>query len=639
MCGIAGYRDFQAILSADERARVARAMTDSIVYRGPDHGAAWMDDACGAALGYRRLAILDLSPAGEQPFHSQDGRYVMVFNGEVYNYRTFRDELTQRGYRFRGHSDSEAMLAAVQEWGVRAAVERFNGMYALAIWDRQERQLHLVRDRVGIKPLYYGWSQGVFLFASELKAFAAHPAFEARIDQAALGDYLRYGYVPCPRSIFRDVYKLPPGAILTLPDEGDSRPAPVHYWTPQPAFQSGDANPFAGTDDEAIATLDELLRDAVKLQMISDVPLGAFLSGGIDSSTVVALMQAQSDRAVKTFSIGFPDAGFDEAGYARQVAKHLGTDHTELYVSPQDSMAIIPQLPTMYDEPFADSSQIPTYLVSRLARTAVTVSLSGDGGDELFAGYERYVWADRMVNSTGRLPAFVRRGASAAIGALSAEQWDALGGALRYPRLGDKAYKLRRAFAHASPEQIYRNMHMLWEVPPLLHRAAALAEAGSFGTSAAYLRVMQQFDLAQYLPDDILTKVDRASMAVSLEARVPLLDHRVVEFAARLPRSLVIRDGIQKWLLRQVLYRYVPSSLFERPKSGFALPIANWLRGDLREWAEALFDGRRLREQGLDPQPIYAAWQAHLSGRSNQQHSLWAVLMYTAWSERWLSKA
>lgn len=635
MCGIAGYLDPSHQLSTEQQRPVADAMIDAIQYRGPDHGAVWLDSAAGVSLGYRRLAIIDTSPTGEQPFYSHDDRYVMVFNGEIYNYQSFRDELATLGYRFRGHSDTEAALAALQEWGIEAAVKRFNGMYAFAVWDKQERALHLVRDRVGIKPLYYGWSNGVLLFGSELKALTAHPCFAPQLDHDALASYLRYGYVPAPHTIYHDIYKLPPGALITLKDGALTQP--TTYWSPQTAFRAGAAQPHTGTPAEATDALDALLRDSIKLQMISDVPLGAFLSGGVDSSTVVALMQAQSNRSVHTFSIGFTESAFDEAGYARVVAAHLGTQHTELYVTADEMRAVVPQLATMFDEPFADSSQIPTYLVSKLARKHVTVSLSGDGGDELFAGYDRYRWANRLVERVGGIPKNVRQLGAGAIQWISPSLWDTAGSAVGRRRLGDKAHKLADSLAFDSPQALYRDLHSLWQ-QPLALKGSPYPDVFAQSLNGAYIRWMQQADVQQYMPDDILTKVDRASMATSLEARVPLLDHRVVEFAAQLPLAYLLRDGKSKWLLRQVLYRYVPVSLIERPKSGFAVPLAGWLRHELRDWAEALLDERRLRADGLlNPAPIRQAWTEHLSSRRNHQHALWAVLMFQAWRETWLS--
>jgi asparagine synthase (glutamine-hydrolysing) len=633
MCGIAGYLDPSHQLSTEQQRPVAEAMINAIRYRGPDHGAVWLDTSAGVTLGYRRLAIIDTSPTGEQPFYSHDDRYVMVFNGEIYNYQSFRDELAALGYRFRGHSDTEAALAAIQEWGIEAAVKRFNGMYAFAVWDKQERALHLVRDRVGIKPLYYGWSNDVLLFGSELKALAAHPCFAPQLDHDALASYLRYGYVPAPHTIYHDIYKLSPGALITLKDGALTQP--ISYWSPQSAFEQGAAQPYTATSAEATDALETLLRDSVKLQMISDVPLGAFLSGGVDSSTVVALMQAQSNRPVHTFSIGFTEGAFDEAGYARAVAAHLGTQHTELYVSPDEMRAVVPQLATMFDEPFADSSQIPTYLVSKLARQHVTVSLSGDGGDELFAGYDRYRWANRLVERVGGIPKNVRQFGAGAIKWISPSLWDTAGGAIGQRRLGDKAHKLADSLAFDSPQALYRDLHSLWQQPLALN-GNPYPDVFAQSLNGDYIRWMQQADVRQYMPDDILTKVDRASMATSLEARVPLLDHRVVEFAAQLPLSYLLRDGKAKWLLRQVLYRYVPASLIERPKSGFVVPLAGWLRHDLRDWAESQLDEHRLHSDGLlNPTPIRQAWTDHLSGRRNHQHALWAVLMFQAWCEQW----
>jgi asparagine synthase (glutamine-hydrolysing) len=644
MCGIAGF------WSADARrdpAPVARGMADALTHRGPDAGGAWGDPARGVGLGHRRLSILDLSPLGRQPMESPSGRYVIAFNGEVFNFAALKGELQAAGSSFVGDSDTEVMLHAIEAWGLEPAVKRFVGMFAFALWDRADRALHLVRDRIGIKPLFYGWSGDTLLFGSELKALRAFPGFGAQVDPAAVAAMLRYGYVPAPATVYRGVHKLLPGTVLTLRSPRD-RPAPQAYWSAREVAERGMANPFRGTPDEAVERLDGLLRDAVALRMVADVPLGAFLSGGIDSSTVVALMQAQSPRPVKTFSIGFHEREYNEAGHAAAVAAHLGTDHTELFVTAREAMDVIPSLPEMFDEPFADPSQIPTYLVSKLARGSVTVSLSGDGGDELFGGYNRHLWARGIGAAMGRVPPVVRAGAARALRSVSAARWDqafALAGPVLPKRLrqqtpGYKLHKLAEVLGERTPDGLYRRIVSQWSdpaqvVPGVAEAEPALARAGAVPAFSGLAERMMFLDLVTYLPDGVLTKVDRASMAVSLEARVPLLDHRVAEFAWTLPLDYKVRGGVGKWPLRQVLARYVPPRLFERPKSGFSVPLEGWLRGPLRDWAEDLLSPARLSQDGIfDPAPVRARWHEHLSGARDWQYPLWNVLMFQAWRAR-----
>ena len=644
MCGITGFWQRP---DGDEIAlrALARTMAERLAHRGPDDAGEWADERCGLGLGFRRLAIVDLSPTGRQPMQSASGRYVIAFNGEVYNFGALRAELERLGHRFRGTSDTEVMLAAVEAWGLVRAVARFVGMFAIALWDREERTLHLVRDRLGIKPLYYGWPNGTFLFGSELKALAAHPAFRGEIDRDALALYMRHGYVPAPYAIYRGIRKLPPGTILTLRAQADEAVMPVPFWSAREVVEAGHADPFTGSESEAVAALDALLREAVALRMVADVPLGAFLSGGIDSSTVVALMQAQSDRPVKTFTIGFDETGYDEAAHAAAVARHLGTDHTALVVTPAEARTVIPRLPTMFDEPFADSSQIPTFLVSELARRHVTVSLSGDGGDELFGGYNRYFWGRTIWQRVGRLPPRARAFGTRALTAVSPADWDrlfarlapVLPNGLRQRTPGDKLHKLAEVLAAERPDELYLGLVSHWKRPAEVVVGAsepptALTDPARWAALPDFTQRMMFLDLIGYLPDDILTKVDRASMAVSLEARVPLLDHRVVAFAASLPLGMKIRDGQGKWPLRQVLDQYVPRELVERPKMGFGVPIDAWLRGPLRGWADELLDERRLRDEGfLHPAPIRQKWREHLAGTRNWQQRLWNVLQFQAW--------
>ncbi|MGA9774276.1 MAG: asparagine synthase (glutamine-hydrolyzing) [Blastocatellia bacterium] len=651
MCGIAGFVDSKK--NEDWMERIAR-MTSMMAHRGPDDEGKFFDAETGVVFGHRRLSIVDLSPEGHQPMSSPNGRYEITFNGEIYNFRALKEELGRAGYGFRGHSDTEIMLAAFEEWGIRKSVERFIGMFAFAVLDRKERMLFLVRDRLGEKPLYYGWMNDVFLFASEMKALQAHPSWRGEIDRNALALFMRYGYIQAPHSIYEGIYKLQPGMILALPVAGANDPGSsdlVQYWSAKSVAEEGIANPFKGDDREAADALDNLLRDAIRQQMVADVPLGAFLSGGIDSSTIVALMQAMSDKPVKTFTIGFNEKDYDEAVYAKSVARHLGTDHTEMYVTAKDAMAVIPRLASIYDEPFGDSSQIPTFLVAELARRHVTVSLSGDAGDELFCGYTRYEIGRGIRESIYRLPVAARKVMASAMKATPVSAWDGLF-KFASPFLndniqftGDRVHKLAESLNVATPEAFYRHLVSIWKdteqlVPNSSEPQTPFTDADLRSNIPGLSNRMMFVDTVSYLPDDILVKLDRASMAASLESRVPFLDHRVVEFAWRLPVSMKHRDGKGKWLLRQMLYKYVPKELIERPKMGFGVPIADWLRGPLREWAEALLDERRLREEGLlNPALVRKKWAEHLSGRRNWQYSLWNVLMFQMWLAQQASPA
>ena len=575
---------------------------------------------------------------------SAGGRYVIVFNGEIYNFLDLRRELESTGgpREFKGHSDTEVMLACFEQWGVAASLPRFNGMFAFAVWDRRERTLHLARDPLGEKPLYYSWAADVLLFGSELKALRAHPDCPGEIDRGVLSTYLSRGYVPAPYSIYSRIFKLPPGTLLSV--KGASRPSRVtRYWSFKEVAGRGSAHPFRGTAEDAESHLEHLLADAVRIRMIADVPLGAFLSGGIDSSVVVSLMQSASAKPVRTFTIGFHEGQFNEAAAARDVARYLHTDHTEWYITPREARAVVPRLPALYDEPFADSSQIPTFLVSSMARQQVTVSLSGDGGDELFGGYGRYARVSRLWRRLSLLPAAERRLIARAFYAITRrhEAGSLTGLALLPHRFAERRLRRMAALAPiADPTAFYLAHCAHWtgnSGAPVRGAAAAAAppaDCEEWAESDDLLERMMAVDTVTYLPDDILVKVDRAAMGVSLESRIPLLDRRVVEFAWRLPRNMRMRGGQSKWMLRRILYRHVPRGLVERPKRGFAVPVAAWIRGPLRDWAEALLDARRIDREGyLESAPIRRRWHDHLAGSEDYSDSLWAVLMFQAWLE------
>jgi asparagine synthase (glutamine-hydrolysing) len=649
MCGIAGYWDRTAQLSQEQSHGIVTAMTDTLVQRGPDSSGIWVDLAAGIGLGHRRLAIVDLSSAGAQPMLSAQGRYAIVFNGEIYNFEELKSKLSQLGHEFRGHSDTEVMLAAITEWGVTAAVSRFIGMFAFALWDIQERVLHLCRDRLGEKPLYYGWVGDTLLFGSELKALVAHPQWQGKIDRDALALFVRNGYIPAPYSIYQGIGKLPPGTIVSLPVDRAPAATPIAYWDLQTAIKNGIDAPFQGSDADGIAHLDKLLRQTISEQMVADVPLGAFLSGGIDSSTVVALMQAQSPRPIKTFSIGFTEQKYNEAEYAKAVATHLGTEHTELYVTPTDALSVIPQLPDLYDEPFADSSQIPTYLLSKLTRQHVTVSLSGDGGDELFGGYGRYFFGLATWQKIGWIPVGMRQFYAKLLLSVPTERWDAVvAGISRFapqlarPQQGSRVHLAANFLASKQPLDLYAQTMSLWKDPAQLvldsHEPEnTLTHPPDWLDRLDFTSQMMSVDTLTYLPDDVLVKVDRAAMGVSLESRVPFLDRRAIEFAWQLPLSMKIRDGQGKWLLRQVLYQYVPKELIDRPKMGFGVPIDLWLRHELRDWAEALLAEERLHHEGFfNVRAVRQQWAEHLAG-CDRSYSLWNILMFQAWLEHWLT--
>lgn len=643
MCGIAGFLG----AGRGDGDAVIHRMTGSLKHRGPDHQGTWADPALGIWVGHARLSILELSPAGHQPMRSSDGRFVITYNGEIYNFKALKTLLEGLGHPFRGGSDTEVILAAISQWGLIEAVSRFNGMFAFSLWDRVERTLHLVRDRLGEKPLYYGFAKGTFLFGSELKSLRAHPDFSPAVDRDALALYLRFGAVPAPHCIYQGIFKLAPGCILSVPHGAQRVPDPCPYWSLATAAGEGSAKPFPGSFKEAVDELERLLKDSVKLRMEADVPLGAFLSGGVDSSTIVALMATQSPQPIKTFTVGFDVPGFDESGHAKAVAEHLQTDHTEIRLRLQEALAVIPRLPVLYDEPFADSSQIPTFLVSQLARKDVVVSLSGDGGDELFGGYNRNFTGRALWNKIRWIPLQMRLAVARNLGARSAH-WEKLEFALapflrRYGTRGsfrDKCGKIAEVLSMSDPYALYERLVSNWDRPNEIlaqkvqprDSALKLTETGAMSDIAER---MMFWDTVAYLPDDILVKLDRASMGVSLESRVPFLDHRVVEFAWRIPLEMKLRGGSGKRILRRVLKRHVPERLFEREKMGFGMPVGEWLRGALRDWAESLLDPDKLRLDGyFRPELICARWAEHLSGRRDWGNQIWVILMFQAWLEQ-----
>jgi asparagine synthase (glutamine-hydrolysing) len=646
MCGLAGF--FLARNQGRESMQaIAARMTDAIVHRGPDDSGVWVDALAGIALGFRRLSIVDLSAHGHQPMRSASGRFTMVFNGEVYNHVGLRRELEASGARFRGHSDTEVILAAFEQWGIERSVKRFVGMFAIAVWDASRRELSLIRDRLGIKPMFIYQSDGVVSFGSELKALVAGPQFDKTLDVAAVVSYLRYLYVPAPSSIFRRVVKLTPGHILTIARPEDPLPASVPFWSASTVAREGQANPFTGGDDDAVAELEKLLGEAVRLRMQADVPLGALLSGGIDSSTVVALMQASAERPVKTFTIGFDQHDFNEAVHARAVAKHLGTEHTELRLTGEDALAVVPRLAEMFDEPLADPSQIPTFLVCELARRNVTVALSGDGGDELFAGYNRYIQGERLISKVERWPSSLRTLSATGLRSVSPGAWNRMRdtfqplfpNAARTRMLGEKMHKFGDLLRAESTSGMYRSLLSAWQDPESLVAQSTALEAASHATQAdiALMERMMLADQIAYLPDDLLAKVDRASMAVGLEARVPILDHRVVEFAWRLPRKFKVRDGRGKWILRQILYKHVPPAMVDREKMGFSVPLAEWLAGPLRNWAGDLLLSDQTDEV-LRGSAVRREWDRFCAGQATNAAGIWAVVMFRAWQDRWLSQ-
>jgi asparagine synthase (glutamine-hydrolysing) len=641
VCGIAGFWNSNGLPEDIARDTLTK-MTDSIRHRGPDDAGFWYDRSAGIAMGHRRLSVVDLSPAGHQPMLSQNTRFVMVFNGEIYNHLEIRQEIDNTSkIAWRGSSDTETLLAAIQIWGLERTLHRTVGMFSFALWDRDQRALSLVRDRMGEKPLYYGW-QGTgrartFLFGSELKALRANNAFSASIDRNALSLYMRTGYVPAPWSIYDGIHKLAPGCIAVI-KAGVEVPQIQNYWSAEKVAVSGALNPMQIRPQEAVDQLEELLKSSIRQQMLADVPVGAFLSGGIDSSTIVALMQNIATQSVKTFSIGFEDAEFNEAQHASAVASHLKTNHTEFYVTSAEALKVIPQLPEIYDEPFGDSSQIPTYLVSKMASRDVTVALSGDAGDELFCGYSRYFFTDSLWAKINVVPRALRLTCASAIDMAVRSPWNASGELSDHGGLGGRLRRAANVLRSREIGDVYVHTVSQWANPDCIVEGARepitlLTGAKSDLDQLSPLQKIMAYDMLTYLPGDILTKVDRAAMAVSLETRIPMLDHRVVEFACRLPIDVKYRDGISKWVLRQVLYRHLPKEMMERPKMGFGVPLDSWLRGPLRDWAEDLFTPQRLGASGLRKEPILSAWAEHLSGKRDRQYALWNVLSYLAWEK------
>ncbi|HMI41518.1 MAG TPA: asparagine synthase (glutamine-hydrolyzing) [Sphingomicrobium sp.] len=644
MCGIAG------IISASGApdAGLLRRMADSIVHRGPDDEGIWIDQNAGLGFAHRRLAIVDLSPQGHQPMESQNGRYVLSYNGEIYNHAELRAELGS-DINWRGHSDTETLIECIAAWGFEAALKKCVGMFALSLWDRHEHLLHLARDRFGEKPLYYGWVGGDFVFASELKAVREHPGFDNPVSRRALGLFAARTYVPAPLSIYERLFKLEPGCILSVAQSAASSPrseAPTEgqsegdlslrrYWSYRDVMRAGLADPI-GEEGEALERLEQVLAEAIKGQSVADVPVGAFLSGGIDSSSVVALYQKYSSIPVRTFTIGFEETRYNEAGHAKAVAEHFGTVHSERFVTVKETRDVIPLLPAMYDEPFADSSQIPTHLVSRFAREQVKVALSGDGGDELFAGYNRHFMAPQMWQRLQKLPRPVRAAIGTPLSKLPSDVWNA--GPGRAPNFGAKFQKALRVAGRARAfGDVYESFLDEWalEPSPVIGAVPAARDRFDmyFAAGAPDALRMMYCDAVTYLPDDILCKVDRASMAVSLESRVPFLDHRVAELAARIPLSMKVRDGRGKHILRKLLYREAPAALFDRPKAGFAVPVGEWIKGPLRPWAEDLLDRNRLAREGFfDADAVDQRWRQHLSGQRDSTPAIWAVLMFQAWN-------
>ena len=650
MCGICGF--YSKAVSTNHN--IIAKMSSAISHRGPDGSGLWMDKSSGIVLGHQRLSILDLSEAGNQPMQSSSGRFVITYNGEIYNHLQIRNEIeeTNLNINWRGNSDTETLLEAIDFWGIEVALQKIDGMFAFALWDKKKRSLILARDRIGEKPLYYGW-QGdginkVFLFGSELKALKAHPEFKSEINRDAITLQLRHNYIPAPYSIYKGIFKLFPGHYLVLSENdlnNHSLLTSKAYWSLVQCATSGNSNQLIHNEKDIEIDFEKILKSSVKKQMISDVPIGAFLSGGIDSSTIVALMQSQSDHPVKTFTIGFNESEYDEAKYAKKIANYLGTNHTELYISPKEAMEVIPKLPNIYDEPFSDSSQIPTFLISQLTKQNVKVALSGDGGDELFCGYNRYLISKKFWNLLCLIPLPVRKILSSLIQTISPQKWNEISKFLpsfflQYTNFGDKMHKGANVLKAETLNQLYYMLSSHWQNPTEV--VLRSKEPGTFLTEfKPHLKglnsqeQMMVLDFISYLPDDILVKIDRAAMATSLETRTPFLDHKLIEYVWKIPHSYKLKKGQGKWILRQILNRYVPKSLTQRPKMGFGVPIDSWLRDPLRDWAENLLDEKRLRQEGyFNAKEIRNKWDQHLSEKMNWHYHIWDILMFQSWIDK-----
>jgi asparagine synthase (glutamine-hydrolysing) len=637
MCGIAGY-----LGEVKHPIDCLTKMADAISHRGPDNIGVWSDHNPSIGFAHSRLSILDLSSAGNQPMHSLSGNYVIIFNGEIYNYKSLRSELELINQRnWLGHSDTETLLAAIEEWGLKKTLVKAKGMFAIALWDKNSNKLSLACDRIGEKPLYYGWVNNQFVFSSELKSIKVFPEFNNSIDRNSLALFLRFNSIPAPYSIYKDIFKLEPGQIVEINSQS-SKLEKYKFWSLEEVYKNGSENKFRGSSVQAINQLEKILSEAVSSQMQSDVPLGAFLSGGIDSSTIVALMQSHSNSQVNTFTIGFNSKEFDESKHAEMVANHLGTNHFNKFVTEKDALDVIPNLPDIYDEPFADSSQIPTYLVSKFAKEKVTVALSGDAGDELFGGYNRYIFSQKMFKNISKTPNSIKKLMSKIMFSLSEEKWNFILGRLmrnRYSNIGHKIHKTANIVSSKSIRDLHFKLISQIQNPSDWLKDSNEYESVFNDNEDRFkeldsVEIMMAYDLISYLPTDILTKVDRAAMSVSLETRVPFLDPDVIQFSASIPMEFKIRNGVTKWLLREVLYKHVPKDLIERPKMGFAVPLAEWLRGPLKDWAESLLDEKRLHQEGFfNVEFVRDKWSEHISGRRNWSHQLWNVLMFQAWLE------
>ena len=649
MCGINGFYSLSSFISDD----VISKMNLAISHRGPDSNGFWSDKESGIFFGHSRLSIIDLSAAGNQPMKSNSGRFILTYNGEIYNHLEIRKELEESSsdIKWKGNSDTETLLEAIDFWGTEMTLKKIQGMFAFGLWDQKKRCLILARDRIGEKPLYFGWqgegNNKTFLFGSELKALKAHPEFSPKINRNAIALQLRHNYIPAPHSIYKDIYKLQPGHYLILKESDLKRnllPDSKTYWSLTETVFSGNKNQLTINESYIQEDLEKHLQSSVRKQMISDVPLGAFLSGGIDSSSIVALMQSQSTYPVKTFTIGFNEDEYSEARHAKKIAEYLGTDHTELYVSSKKAIEVIPKLPNIYDEPFSDSSQIPTFLISQLAKKDVKVALSGDGGDELFCGYNRYIMGEKFWNIFRLMPQSFRKFFASGLQSISTQDWTKISkllpGLKKYSNFGDKIHKGANVLKANTSHELYYMLCSHWQNPTeaVMNSEEPDTLLTKFKPELEGLNNQQQMmvlDFLTYLPDDILVKVDRAAMASSLETRIPFLDHNLIEYVWRISHSLKFKKGEGKWILKQILNKYIPKHLTERPKMGFGIPINTWLRGPLRDWAENLLDQKKLQQDGyFNSKLIRNKWTEHLSGKRDWQYDLWSILMFKAWIDQ-----